>query len=313
MVDLPMQFDGIWIPVVTPFLPPVDRGRIDRLALARMVRQLAAQGVAGFVACGSTGEAAMLDPDEQEQVLATTLDAARGLPVLMGLAGTRPERVADRAMQLAGRHALAGFLLTAPAYVRPSQAGITDYFQHVAGVSPRPLVVYDIPARTGVRIEVPTLLQLAAHPNIVAVKDCSGDRQAAAAVLADGRLALLAGNDDELFDQLARGAAGAITASAHVATARFVALHRLLRDGCLRDARALWQDLAPLVRALFVEPNPAPLKSLLARQGWLQEQLRAPLHAASAQTARLVTDALARAIGPCPGAGPEPPALSADV
>ena len=104
-------------------------------------------------------------------------------------------------------------------------------------------------------------------------------------MLADGRLALLAGNDDELFDQLARGAAGGITASAHVATAEFVALHRLLAGQQLQDARRLWRRLAPLTRALFVEPNPAPLKAVLARQGWLAEDVRAPMQPASKATA----------------------------
>ena len=281
MVNEPMQFGGIWIPLVTPF----RQGRVDKAALARLVGHLAAHGVAGFVACGSTGEAAMLDPDEQDLVLATTLDAAQGLPVCMGLAGVQPERVAARAQTLAARHPVAAFLLTAPAYVKPSQAGILDFFGQVASASPCPLIVYDIPARTGVRIEVSTVLALAGHPNIVALKDCSGDRAAAQAVLADGRLALLAGNDDELFDQLARGAAGGITASAHVATAEFVALHRLLAGQQLQDARRLWRRLAPLTRALFVEPNPAPLKAVLARQGWLAEDVRAPMQPASKATA----------------------------
>jgi 4-hydroxy-tetrahydrodipicolinate synthase len=285
----PLNFSGIWIPLVTPFRD----GRVDKPALSRLVEHLAAQGVAGFVACGSTGEAAMLDEDEQALVLATTLHAAQGLPVLMGVSGARPERVADRACQLAIDHAVAGFLLTAPAYVKPSQAGIAAYFEAVASASPRPIVAYDIPARTGVRIEARTLLDLAAHPNIVALKDCSGDRAAAEAVLADGRLALLCGNDDELFDQLARGAAGGITASAHAQTSAFVELHQLLRSQQLQQAQALWRHLLPITRALFAEPNPAPLKALLSRQGWLADELRAPLHRASAATAEAALAALA--------------------
>ena len=283
-----MNFSGIWIPLVTP----LRDGRPDRAALARLVEHLAAQGVAGFVACGSTGEAAMLDAGEQAAVLATTLGAARGLPVLMGLSGVRPERVAARAQQLAAEHDVAGFLLTAPAYVKPSQAGIAHYFETVASASPRPIMAYDIPARTGVRIEVATLLALATHPNIVALKDCSGDRAAAEALLADGRLALLAGNDDELFDQLARGAVGGITASAQAAPAAFVELQRLLSDGHLLPARALWRRLQPLTRALFAEPNPAPLKALLAQLGWIDGELRAPMHPASAQTLRAAEAAM---------------------
>lgn len=290
MESEPMNFGGIWIPLVTPF----REGRVDGAALTRLVKHLAGQGVAGFVACGSTGEAAMMDLDEQDLVAATTLDAAAGLPVLMGLSGVRPERVADRARQLAQAHGVAGFLLTAPSYVKPSQAGIADHFEQVASASPRPIVAYDIPARTGVRIEMATLLALAAHPNIVALKDCSGDRATAEAVLADGRLALLAGNDDELFDQLARGAAGGITASAHAAPAAFVELHRLLADQRLIEARTLWQHLLPITRAAFAEPNPAPLKALLARQGWLADELRAPMQRAAPATGDALVAAISR-------------------
>lgn len=292
-----MDWQGIWVPLVTPFT--TDTRAVDTAALGTLVRHLAAQGVAGFVVCGSTGEAAMLAAAEQDAALATTVQAASGRPVLMGLSGVQPQAVAQRAAQLAAAvPGVAGFLLAPPAYVKPSQAGLLDFFSTVADAAPRPLVVYDIPSRTGVRIQPETLLQLAAHPQIVAVKDCSGDRLAAEAVLADGRLALLCGNDDELFDQLARGAAGGITASAHLATAHFVELQRLLARQQLHAARALWQRLAPLTRALFAEPNPAPAKGALARQGWLADTLRAPLQPAAAATVDAVNTALARVLSP---------------
>lgn len=284
MQDESIDVTGIWLPLVTPF--KAGDGTVDHPALARLVRHLAGQGVGGFVACGSTGEAAMLDEAEQQAVLATVLDAAAGRPVLMGLSGVRPERVAQRAQALAAASRPAGWLLTAPAYVKPAQAGIADFFHQVASATPLPLVVYDIPARTGVRIQPATLAALADHPCIVAVKDCSGDRAAAEAVLADGRLALLAGNDDELFDQLARGAVGGITASAHLATAQFVALAAALRgEGRLDRARALWRRLAPITRAAFAEPNPAPLKAALAAAGWMDDTLRAPMQPAQRGTA----------------------------
>lgn len=287
-----MDWQGIWVPLVTPFT--TDAGAVDTAALGRLVHHLSAQRVAGFVVCGSTGEAAMLSAAEQEAVLHTTLQAAVAQPVLMGLSGVQPRAVAQRAAQLAAAApGVAGFLLAPPAYVKPSQAGLLDFFTAVADASPRPLVVYDIPSRTGVRMAIDTLLRLAAHPQIVAVKDCSGDREAAEAVLADGRLALLCGNDDELFDQLARGAAGGITASAHLATAHFVELHRLLATQQLCAAQALWRRLAPLTRTLFAEPNPAPVKAALARQGRLADVLRAPLLSAAAATADGVEAALA--------------------
>jgi 4-hydroxy-tetrahydrodipicolinate synthase len=276
MVNASLDFQGIWLPLVTPFA--VDGRAVDTTALHRLVRHLAAQGAAGFVACGSTGEAAMLTEAEQDTVLATTIDAAGGKPVLMGLAGVDAHAIARRAQALAEHHRPAGWLLAPPAYVRPAQAGLVQHFHTVASATPLPLVAYDIPARTGVRIQLATLLALADHPQIVAVKDCSADRAAAEALLADGRLALLGGNDDELFDQLARGAVGGITATAHLATAGFVRLATLLRDGgSLAEARSLWRRLAPVTQAAFAEPNPAVLKGALARQGWLADMLRAPM------------------------------------
>lgn len=287
-----MDWQGIWVPLVTPFTP--DTQALDTAALAALVRQLSAQQVAGFVVCGSTGEAAMLSAAEQETALQTTLQAAGARPVLMGLSGVQPHAVAQRAAQLAAdAPAVAGFLLAPPAYVKPSQAGLVDYYTCVADRLPRPLVVYDIPSRTGVRVATETLLQLAAHPQIVAVKDCSGDRLGAEAIVADGRLALLCGNDDELFDQLARGAAGGITVSAHLAAPQLVALQRLLAGQQLHAARALWRRLAPLTRALFAEPNPAPVKGALARQGRMAPALRAPLHPASGPAVDSVHAALA--------------------
>jgi len=274
MVNL--DFQGIWLPLVTPFT--ADGRAVDTATLGRLVRHLAAQGAAGFVACGSTGEAAMLSEAEQATVLATTMDAAGGKPVLMGLAGVDASAIARRAQALAQAHRPAGWLLAPPPYVRPSQAGLVAHFQTVASATPLPLVAYDIPARTGVRLQPATLLALADHPQIVAVKDCSADRAAAGALLADGRLALLGGNDAELFDQLGRGAVGGITASAHLATAGFVRLAALLRDGgSIAEARALWRRLAPITQAAFAEPNPAVIKGALARQGWQAEVLRAPM------------------------------------
>ena len=283
-----VDFHGIWVPLVTPF----QAGAVDLPALGRLVSHLARQGVAGFVACGSTGEAAMLTEPEQAAVLATAQDAAGGKPVLMGLAGMDATAIAARAQALAATHQPAGWLLAPPPYVRPPQAGIVQHFHTVASATPLPLVAYDIPARTGVRIQPATLLALADHPQIRAVKDCSGDRAAAEAVLADGRLALLGGNDDELFDQLARGAAGGITASAHLATGAFVRLAALLRsDGSLDEARALWRRLVPITQAAFAEPNPAVIKGALSRQGWMADMLRPPMLPATAAN----VDALLRA------------------
>ena len=272
----PNPFQGLWIPLVTPF----KDGVVDHPALATLIRTLATQGVAGFVACGSTGEAAALDQAEQQAVLETVLGAAQGLPVVMGLSGYHLGQALEWVQALA-QYPLAGLLVPAPHYIRPSQEGLLLWFRTLADASAVPLVVYDIPYRTGATLATDTLLALAAHPRIRAIKDCGGNAAKTQALIADGRLAVLAGEDAQMFTTLALGGAGAIAASAHWQAPRFVALMELLRAGDLPEARRVWQALLPWVEACFAEPNPAPLKAVLAHAGWMRNELRAPMMAAS--------------------------------
>ena len=273
----PNPFQGLWIPLVTPF----KDGVVDHPALATLTRTLATQGIAGFVACGSTGEAAALDQAEQQAVLETVLGAAQGLPVVMGLSGYHLGQALEWVQALA-QYPLAGLLVPAPHYIRPSQEGLLLWFRTLADASAVPLVVYDIPYRTGATLATDTLLALAAHPRIRAIKDCGGNAAKTQALIADGRLAVLAGEDAQMFTTLALGGAGAIAASAHWQAPRFVALMELLRAGDLPEARRVWQALLPWVEACFAEPNPAPLKAVLAHAGWMRNELRAPMMAASA-------------------------------
>jgi 4-hydroxy-tetrahydrodipicolinate synthase len=257
---------------VTPFRDHA----VDHAALAALAEALAATGIAGFVVCGSTGEAAALDEAEQMAVLATVAAAAPALPRIMGLSGYHLGKTLAWVRKLSGC-GLAGLLVPAPSYIRPSQAGLAEWFGAIADTSAVPLLVYDIPYRTGVAIERETLLALAAHPRICAVKDCGGDMAKTRALIADGRLQVLAGEDAQLFATVAEGGAGAIAASAHLQTGRFVQVLRLLGAGRLAEARAEWQPLLPLIEALFSDPNPGPLKAALAAQGLMQDELRSPM------------------------------------
>lgn len=288
------------MPLVTPF---AANNAVDHAALGRLVEHLVRAGVSGLVVCGSTGEAAALSDEEQLAVLRTVERHAGGLPLVMGVGGS------DLAATLKWLHTvtagatqalptLHGVLVPAPCYIRPAQAGLLHWFHALADASDVPLIVYDIPYRTGIALERDTLLSLANHPNVRAIKDCGGDHGKTQALLRDGRLQVLAGEDLQLFSTLALGGAGAIAASAHVHTQRWVALVAALRAGHLADARALWHPLAPLVESLFSEPNPAPIKALLAKQALGSGVLRPPLTAMSAtglerllaQEARLVAE-----------------------
>ena len=268
-------FSGVWIPLVTPF----REGRVDHAALSALVRRLAADGVAGFVVCATTGEAPLLSDDERVAVLGT-VKATTSLPLIMGASGTTSDEVLRR-VDAAARHAPDAFMVTPPPYLRPSQPALETFFTAIADASPAPLVLYDIPARTGVRIELDTLLALAAHPRIVALKDCGGRVAQTEALIADGRLQVLGGNDNEWFSTRCLGGAGAIAASAHLCTRQFVAFDAALARGDLAAGRALWRRLKPLTTGLFEEPSPGPVKAVLAARGECANELRAPMTTAS--------------------------------
>jgi 4-hydroxy-tetrahydrodipicolinate synthase len=292
------DFSGIWIPLITPFAD----GAVDHTALRALVRRYAQAGVAGLVALGTTGEPATLDTAEQNAVLATILDAAqaeadaeaaangppRALPVLAGVSGNYTASMCERIAQL-NRLPLAGVLIAAPYYTRPAQDGIVAHFNTLADASAHPVVLYDIPQRTGVRLELDTLLTLAAHPRIQAIKDCAGSLDTTLALIRDGRLQVLAGNDLEVFSTVCAGGSGAIAASAHWRPERFVALYRALAQGRLDEGRRIFHALVPQIQLAFAEPNPAPVKALLAAEGGVRNELRLPMTPASAA----LTDRLA--------------------
>lgn len=274
-----MMFSGIWVPLVTPFSA---NGAVDHAALCGLVERCARAGVSGLVALGTTGEPAALDEAEQDAVLATILTAADGtLPVIVGVAGNHAPSLLARVRRL-GERPIAGVLVPAPYYVRPSQAGIAEHFLRLADASTTPVVVYDIPYRTGVAIELDTLLRLAGHPNIRAVKDCSGAVDKTLALIRDGRLQVLAGNDIEMFATCCAGGSGTIAASAHLRPGDFVAMYGELAAGRLSSARERFHSLVPLIAALGAEPNPAPVKAALAQLGLIRDEVRAPMTPASA-------------------------------
>lgn len=281
-------FQGVWVPLVTPF----SGGAVDGGALRRLVRHYAAAGVDGLVVCGSTGEAASLDDAEQLAVLDAVLTEAGRLPVIMGLAGNHQGHVLQRLSAFATRP-LAGILAPAPYYVRAGQDGAAAYFRCLADASRFPLVLYDIPYRTGTTLETSTLLSLAAHPNIAAIKDCGGSLEKTLALIADGQMNVLAGEDLQSLSLLCLGGTGMIAAAAHIRPDLFVAMHQAVRAQQLDLARRLFQALVPVIRLAFEEPNPGPLKAQLGRQGLLSEELRMPMPVASAALAARLDAAVA--------------------
>ncbi|AZS82295.1 4-hydroxy-tetrahydrodipicolinate synthase [Achromobacter sp. MY14] len=281
-------FQGVWVPLVTPFAG----GAVDGGALRRLVRHYAAAGVNGLVVCGSTGEAASLDDAEQLAVLDAVLTEAGRLPVIMGLAGNHQGHVLQR-LSAFGTRPLAGILAPAPYYVRAGQEGAAAYFRCLADASRFPLVLYDIPYRTGTTLDTSTLLSLAAHPNIAAIKDCGGALDKTLALIADGQMNVLAGEDLQTLSVLCLGGTGMIAAAAHLRPDLFVAMYQAVRGQQLDLARSLFHALAPVIQLAFEEPNPGPLKAQLGRQGLLTDELRLPMPAASAALATRLDAAVA--------------------
>ncbi len=259
------SFQGIWVPLVTPFINQA----VDFVALRRLARHLLESGVDGLVVCGTTGEAAALGKHEQLAVLDAVLEVAAPHQVVMGLAGNNLSELLQFQSEI--------LLVPPPYYIRPSQAGLQAFFKTVADASSVPLILYDIPYRTGVSFEQATLLDIVAHENIVAIKDCGGNLNNTLALLASGKVDVLCGEDNQIFNALCLGASGAIAASAHIHPELFVQLHRQILDQQLVAARSTFFQLTPLIQSLFAEPNPAPVKSALALQGLIRDELRAPM------------------------------------
>ncbi len=272
------SFQGIWVPVVTPF----HDGAIDFIGLRRLVSHLLEKHVAGIMVCTTTGEAASLSRQEQLAVLDAVLQLVPAHRVVMGLAGNNQIELLHFQREILQRP-VAGLLVPAPApsYIRPSQAGLVAFFHSVADASSVPIILYDIPYRTGATFEQATLLTIITHPRIVAIKDCGGNLGNTLALLASAEVDVLCGEDVQIFNALCLGATGAIAASAHIRTAEFVALWQQVRDNQLAEARTTFFQLLPLINSMFMEPNPAPVKAALALEGLIGSELRAPMQRAS--------------------------------
>lgn len=271
------SFRGIWVPLATP----MGHGEIDLPRLQTLADRLIAGGAHGLVVCGTTGEASQLDLAEQSAVLSAVLETAhRRCPVLMGVGGSDTHSAAAKVREFDDTE-LAGYLVATPAYVRPSQEGLLRHFETIADATGRPIVLYNVPARTGVNLELATARTLAQRPQFAAIKEAGGSLRRMEELVRHTPLAMLCGDDALLFAALCAGGQGAISASAHIRVDLFVQVYDLVHAGHLAEAMTVFDHLLPVIRLLFSEPNPAPLKAALAMQGLLRDELRLPMTPAS--------------------------------
>jgi 4-hydroxy-tetrahydrodipicolinate synthase len=275
-----MKFSGVWIPLVTPF----QKGEIDLKSLANLIEHYIGKGVAGFIPLATTGEVPTITNDEYKTVLEKTIAVVAGrMPIIAGVTGNDTRRVAAK-MKAIENYAIAGALIPCPYYNRPDQRGILEHFQTVCAATNLPILVYNIPYRTGRNIENSTIHRLAGIKTVRGLKDSCGDIRQSMELLLNPPLdfSILTGEDILYFDSLCLGGDGGILASAHLATDKFVAIYDAIKANDVAKARGLWKGLAPVIPLLFEEPNPAPIKYWLKKQGLItSDEVRLPLTAIS--------------------------------
>jgi 4-hydroxy-tetrahydrodipicolinate synthase len=281
------------VAVVTPFRD----GQVDYPALDVLVERQIAGGQQAIVPCGSTGESATLTHDEHAEVIKAVVAKAAGrVPVIAGTGSNATAEAIDltRAAEAAGAD---GALLISPYYNKPTQDGIYEHYRAVAEAVGIPLITYNIPGRTGSTIETNTLLRLSEIENIVAVKDATGslDRVMDIVAACGENLAVLSGDDPLTLPMISLGAVGLISTTANVAPREIAELTELALAGKTNEASALHYRLLPLMRSLFLETNPIPVKAAVAALGLCQDELRLPLMTMTAENRAVLLQAMERA------------------
>jgi 4-hydroxy-tetrahydrodipicolinate synthase len=287
MTDLRSHLRGLWLPLVTPF----QNGALDETSLRRLVRHYATFAVNGLVLAATTGESLTLEREETARLVAIVRDeighCGNALPICLGLSGSNTRAVLGL-LDHSAAWPIDAYLISCPYYSRPSQSGMVAHFSALADRAARPMLLYNIPYRTGVNLGNEAMLRLAAHPNIAGLKDCCAIRAQSMELLRrrPAGFAVLTGEDAQAYEALTDGADGAILASAHIETATFASLGKLLAAGDRDAARACWRSVSDLTRLLFSEPSPAPIKYWLWRSGLIDSaEVRLPMTEVSAELA----------------------------
>jgi 4-hydroxy-tetrahydrodipicolinate synthase len=278
---------GVWLPLITPF----RNDGIDAASLRRLIGHFAGKPVDGLIVGATTGEGLTLDDAEIEQLVMLTAAAQRDfglrVPLVLGVSGSDTRKL-TKWLGRTQSWPLDGYLIACPYYTRPSQAGLMLHFTALADATPRPIMIYNIPYRTGVNLGNEAMLRLAERGNIIGVKDCCGDTLQTVELLRKRPpgFAVLTGEDALFYGALVRGCDGGILASAHVETEAFAKVRRYMLAGDQLRASAQWRQLSDIPRLLFSEPSPAPLKYWLWRSGLIDSpELRLPMTAVTSELA----------------------------
>jgi len=269
------MYSGSFPALVTPFKSNTD---IDFDAYGRLIDWHIQQGTNGIVPCGCTGEAATLSHDEQKAVIKFAIERVAGrVPVIAGT-GSNNTREAIDLTKYAKEAGADGSLLITPYYNKPTAAGQIAHYRAIAeAVDGLPIMLYNVPGRTGTKISPETIAELSKVPNIVSVKEACGDIDQVSAILSQCDINVMSGDDSLTLAMMAVGAKGVVSVAANVAPAGVADLVRHANAGNFEEARALHYQLLPIFKVLFVESNPMPVKYALAKMGLIENVLRLPL------------------------------------
>ncbi len=268
-------FQGSLVALVTPF----QDGKVDEVKVRELVEFQVANGTDAIVPCGTTGESPTLTHDEHKRVVEIVIQAARGrVPVVAGTGSNSTAEAIDLTAH-AKKAGAAGALVVNPYYNKPTQEGLYRHFKAVAEAVDIPIIVYNIPGRTGVNVETETMTRLAKIPNIVGVKEASGSLdQMTQVILACGPdFTVLSGDDNLTLPLMAVGGWGVISVVANIVPRETAEMTHAALEGDWKRTRDLFHRLFPLCRAMFIETNPIPVKEAMAMMGMIAPEFRLPL------------------------------------
>ena len=283
-------FKGSIVALITPFR---KNGSIDHGLVRELVEWHIASGTSAIVPCATTGESPTLTHDEHDEVIATVVKAVnKRIPVLAGC-GSNCTEESLRLIKHAESVGADGALVITPYYNKPTQEGMLAHYESLANATKLPIVIYNVPGRTGVNIKPETVAKLAKIENIVGIKEASGNVDQASEIMRLTDLDVLSGEDSLNFPLMAMGAVGVISVVANVVPDLVAKLADAAMKGDMEEGRRLHKLLFPLSKALFAETNPCPVKAAMAMLGKCENVLRLPLVPVRNETEELVRKALA--------------------
>lgn len=280
-----LKLSGCGTALVTPFRD----GEVDYDTYVKLLDRQVKAGIHFLVPLGTTGETPCLEVSERLRILELTVEHSAGLPVVVG-GGTNSLSQTLSGISRLDKYGPDAYLIVVPYYNKPTQTGLYEYFKAVAESTDKGIVLYNVPGRTGANLKAETTLRLAEIPNIIAVKEASGNYSQISEIIrnAPEGFSVLSGNDEETLPLMATGADGIISVVSNIVPEEMVKLAEALLHDDMTAARKLHHRLSPLFRGCFVESNPIPVKAAMAAMGLMENSLRLPLVQASDSTMELM-------------------------